>query len=224
MEKTLMEEESASSTQEAAAAEVVVVDVVTLEVEIATGVALVAGDHLAPGLAIAWSLRTSRPRPPGRTWRTSCAKQAKSTTPTLIRTGVGRELPSSGVAATWSTLWTSWTVLSLEGEGSGEFSSSTPPSPMLKHRYKGTTPRIFEEGKGGGGGGGGRGRSRSRSRFVSSHYRFSVWEPFLVDTWSKMQVCNIPGFSGPGPAHGGPAGLVLAPGPAQSKAPMSRSI
>ena len=63
-----MEEESASSTQEAAAAEVVVVvDVVTLEVEIATGVDLVAGDHLAPGLAIAWSSRTSRPRPPGRT-------------------------------------------------------------------------------------------------------------------------------------------------------------
>ena len=65
MEKTLMEEESASSTQEAAAAEVV--DVVTLEVEIATGVDLVGGDHLAPGLDIAWSLRTSRPRPPGRT-------------------------------------------------------------------------------------------------------------------------------------------------------------
>ena len=65
MEKTLMEEESALSTQEAAAAEVV--DVVTLEVEIATGVDLVGGDHLAPGLAIAWSLRTSRPRPPGRT-------------------------------------------------------------------------------------------------------------------------------------------------------------
>merc|ERR1712037_913128 len=54
-----------------------------------------------------------------RPFRTSCAKQAKSTTPTLIRTGVGRALPSSGVAATWSTLWTSWTVLSLEGEGSG---------------------------------------------------------------------------------------------------------
>ena len=66
MEKILMEEESASSTQEAAAAEVVV-DVVTLEVEIATGVDLVGGDHLAPGLAIAWSSRTSRPRPPGRT-------------------------------------------------------------------------------------------------------------------------------------------------------------
>ena len=67
MEKTLMEEESALSTQEAVAAEVVVVDVVTLEVEIATGVDLVGGDHLAPGLAIAWSSRTSRPRPPGRT-------------------------------------------------------------------------------------------------------------------------------------------------------------
>ena len=66
MEKTLMEEESALSTQEAAAAEVVV-DAVTSEVEIATGVALAGGDHLAPGLAIAWSLRTSRPRPPGRT-------------------------------------------------------------------------------------------------------------------------------------------------------------
>merc|ERR1712037_736152 len=54
-----------------------------------------------------------------RPFRTSCAKQAKSTWATLIRTGVGRALPSSGVAATWSTLWTSWTVLSLEGEGSG---------------------------------------------------------------------------------------------------------
>ena len=60
-----MEEESVLSTQEAAAAEGV--DVVTLEVEIATGVDLVGGDHLVPGLAIAWSSRTSRPRPPGRT-------------------------------------------------------------------------------------------------------------------------------------------------------------
>ena len=65
MEKTLMEEESVLSTQEAAAAEVV--DVVTLEVEIATGVDLAGGDPLAPGLAIAWSSRTSLPRPPGRT-------------------------------------------------------------------------------------------------------------------------------------------------------------
>ena len=39
-------------------------------------------------------------------------------------------------------------------------------NPILKHSYKETTLRIFEEGKGGGGGGGGRGRSRSRSRFV----------------------------------------------------------
>lgn len=67
MVKILMEEESVLSTQEAAAAEVVVVDVVTLEVEIATGVDLVGGDHLVPGLAIALWSRTSRPRPPGRT-------------------------------------------------------------------------------------------------------------------------------------------------------------
>jgi len=75
MEKTSMEEGSALSTQEAAAAEVVevgtVVDVVTLEVATATGVVvvvdLVGGDLLAPEPGIAWSLRTSLPRPPGRT-------------------------------------------------------------------------------------------------------------------------------------------------------------
>ena len=52
------------STQKAAAE---VGDVVTLEVVIATGVDLVVGDLLVPRLAIAWSLRTSLPRPPGRT-------------------------------------------------------------------------------------------------------------------------------------------------------------
>ena len=52
------------STQKAAAE---VGDVVTLEVVIATGVDLVVGDHLVPRLAIVWLLRTSLPRPPGRT-------------------------------------------------------------------------------------------------------------------------------------------------------------
>ena len=62
-EKTLMEEESVLSTQEAVE---VAVDDVTSEVEIATGVGG-AGGRLVPRLAIAWSLRTSLPRPPGRT-------------------------------------------------------------------------------------------------------------------------------------------------------------
>ena len=64
MEKTLVGEGFGLSTQEAAAE---VGDVVTLEVVIATGVDLVVGDHLVPRLAIVWLLRTSLPRPPGRT-------------------------------------------------------------------------------------------------------------------------------------------------------------
>ena len=64
MGKTLMGEGSVLSTQEAV---VEVGDAVTLEVVIATGVDLVVGDHLVPRLAIVWLLRTSHPRPPGRT-------------------------------------------------------------------------------------------------------------------------------------------------------------
>ena len=63
MGKTLMGEGSALSTQEAVAE---VGDAVTLEVVIATGVDLAAGDHLVPELVIVWWLRTSLPRPPGR--------------------------------------------------------------------------------------------------------------------------------------------------------------
>ena len=50
MEKTLMEEESAWSTQEAVVAAEVEVEDGTLEVETATGVDLVGGGRLAPGL------------------------------------------------------------------------------------------------------------------------------------------------------------------------------
>ena len=53
MEKTLMEEESAWSTQEAVVAAEVEVEDATLEVETATGVDLVGGGRLAPGLDIA---------------------------------------------------------------------------------------------------------------------------------------------------------------------------
>ena len=53
MEKTLMEEESAWSTQEAVVAAEVEVEDATLEVETATGVDLVGGGLLAPGLDIA---------------------------------------------------------------------------------------------------------------------------------------------------------------------------
>ena len=57
---------------------------------------------LAPGLATAWWWRTS-PRPPlGRTSRTSCARPARSTTPTLTRAAVARASLSLGRAATWS--------------------------------------------------------------------------------------------------------------------------
>jgi len=67
MEKTLMEEEFVWSTQEAVVeVEVVVVDVVTSEVEIATGVDSVEGGHLVQGLDIALWWRTSPPPPPGR--------------------------------------------------------------------------------------------------------------------------------------------------------------
>jgi len=66
MEKTLMEEEFVWSTQEAVVEVEVVVDVVTSEVEIATGVDSVEGGHLVPGLDIALWWRTSPPRPPGR--------------------------------------------------------------------------------------------------------------------------------------------------------------
>ena len=50
MEKTLMEEESAWSTQEAVVAAEVEVEDATLEVETVTGVDLVGGGRLAPGL------------------------------------------------------------------------------------------------------------------------------------------------------------------------------
>jgi len=66
MEKTLMEEEFVWSTQEAVVEVEVVVDVVTSEVEIATGVDSVEGGHLVPGLDIASWWRTSPPPPPGR--------------------------------------------------------------------------------------------------------------------------------------------------------------
>ena len=68
MEKTLMGEGFELSTQEAEVGDAGEVgDVVTLEVAIETGVDLVVGDHLVPRLATVWSLRTSHPRPPGRT-------------------------------------------------------------------------------------------------------------------------------------------------------------
>ena len=92
---------------------------------------------LAPGLATAWWWRTS-PRPPlGRTSRTSCARPARSTTPTLTRAAVARASLSLGHAATWSkfmdsfrrkgfsivpspgTLLTNWTVPSWADGESG---------------------------------------------------------------------------------------------------------
>merc|ERR1719228_1840277 len=110
---TSMEEESALSSRGAAAA------VAAGEIlETGTGVSA-AGGPLAPGLATAWWWRTS-PRPPlGRTSRTSCARPARSTTPTLTRAAVARATLSLGRAATWSMLLTNWTVPSWEGAGSG---------------------------------------------------------------------------------------------------------
>ena len=69
MEKTSMEEEFVLSTREAVVevVDATEVDVATLEVvEIATGVDLVEGGLLAPGLDIASVLRTCPPPPPGR--------------------------------------------------------------------------------------------------------------------------------------------------------------
>merc|ERR1719234_1284774 len=143
MEKTLMEEGFEWSTREAVVEveDATVVDVATSEVvEIATGVDLVEGGLLAPGLDIAFVLRTCPPQPPGRISRTSCVKQEKSTIPTLIRTGVERELPSLGRVATWSMLSTSWMARSLEAEGSGSLKKAREEVVVVAEAVEGLAP------------------------------------------------------------------------------------